>query len=877
MAGIQRRRKLGAHRMGGLPCGNPGAQSQAGEQGGSYRQQQTLSKRHAAKPHPADGWVKQTHGGRENSLQDREVGLSRRWRGLGFIAAHEGAAAFMLCLSRCIALLAAAAWPAPLYAQPAPAEPANAQPGATATQVVQEQVTVVGTSPLLGSGIDRNLVPAATQVLSSANIDREGAPDLLEALNTQVAGINSDSASGNQYQPSIFYNGFEVSALQGTSQGLAVYTNGIRFNQAFGDTVNWDLIPSVAIGRVNVEGSNPVFGLNALGGSINVALKDGFSYHGGAADISGGSFGQVQGNIQYGLQSGEQALYAAGSVIHQDGWRDLQSTDIQNFYGDWGIRHDGTELHLDLSAANSVINGPGTSPIELLAADPAAQFTAPNAIANRYVQTGLRGNVDLSDTRSLQFQTYYSYFQQRVVNGNAPNDTPCNDGSGLLCQAPGVYSTTRGGGAIPAFLGNNAAYNELDTQTTNTNSYGASGQFTDTGELLSLKNHFVAGASFDGAQTEFSATAYIGGVTPVSRVFIGPGVVIDELGNTVPVRVAISDSDAGGYVSDTLKLTDALAVTASGRFNFAEVDLRDQGAGDLTGNHAFARFNPAAGATYKVASWLTAYAGYAEANRAPTPAELSCAGPQNACSLANFFVGDPDLKQVVAHTIEAGLRGHVNLSDTARFGYDIGLYHTDSNNDILFINSPTLNRAYFANVGQTRRQGFSARFDLTLPRVTVYASYTYTDATAQTRYTESTGSNPAADANGDIVVQPGNTLPGIPRNILKLGVDGDISQAWHAGADGQLQSGQFLVGDEANLTPRLPGFFTLNLHTSYDITRRIQLFADVQNALDRKYYTFGSFAPTNAVYLAQAPNAANPRSYSPAAPIGAFGGVQVTF
>jgi iron complex outermembrane recepter protein len=784
--------------------------------------------------------------------------------------------------TRILALLSAAALPAPLHAQSAPAQPTAAQPAsgqqtAPAVPAVQEQVTVVGTSPLLGSGIDRNLIPAATQVLSSANIDREGAPDLLEALSTQVAGINSDSASGNQYQPSIFYNGFEVSALQGTSQGIAVYTNGIRFNQAFGDTVNWDLIPSVAIGHVNVEGSNPVFGLNALGGSINVALKDGFTYYGGEADISGGSFGQIQGDIQYGLQSGDQAFYAAGSVIHQDGWRDLQSTDIQNFYGDWGIHHDGVELHLDLTAANSVINGPGTAPVQLLAADPAAQFTAPNAIANRYVQTGLRGTADISDTRSLQFQAYYSYFQQRVVNGNTANDTPCDDGSGLLCQGPGDYSTTRGGGLIPAFLGNNAAYSELDTQTTNTNSYGGSGQFSDTGDLFGLKNHFVAGASFDGAQTEFSATAYIGGLSPVTRDFIGPGVVLDEPGNNVPVRVAISDTYTGGYASDTLNLTDALAVTASGRFNFAEVDLHDQGGGDLTGNHAYSRFNPAAGATYKFASWLTAYAGYAEANRAPTPAELSCAGPQNSCSLANFFVGDPDLKQVVAHTVEAGLRGHLNLSDTARFGYDFGLYHTDSDDDILFINSPTLNRAYFANVGQTRRQGLSARFDLKLPSVMFYVNYTYTDATAQTTYTESAGSNPAANADGNIVVRPGDSLPGIPRNMLKIGVDGDITEAWHAGADGQLQSGQFLVGDEANLTPRLPGFFTLNLHTSYDITPRIQLFADMQNALDRKYYTFGTFSPTSSVYLAQAPYATNPRSYSPAAPLGAFGGVRVTF
>ena len=781
----------------------------------------------------------------------------------------------MRCSLRRLALAFVAVMPAPLYAQTAAAPTVLAQ--AAPTPAAVELITVVGTSPLLGSGIDRNLIPAETQVLGSADIAREGAPDVLQALNTQVAGINLDSASGNQYQPSIFYNGFEVSPLQGTSQGIAVYTNGIRFNQPFGDTVNWDLIPDVAISKLNVEGSNPVFGLNALGGSINVALKDGFSYHGGEADISGGSFGQIQGDIQYGQQSGDQAFYAAGSVIHQDGWRDLQSTDIQNFYGDWGIKHDGVEIHLDLTAANSVINGPGTSPIQLLAADPSAQFTAPNAMANRYIQAGLRSNVDISDVMSLQFQGYYSYFQQRVVNGNSPNDTPCDDGSGLLCQAPGVYSTTRGGGTIPAYLGNNAAYSELDTQTTNTNSYGAAVQFTDTGELFGLKNHFVAGVSFDGAQTEFSATAYIGGLTPVTRVFIGPGEVIDEPGVNVPVRVAISDAYAGGYASDTLNLTDALAVTASGRFNFAEIDLLDQGGGDLTGNHAFARFNPAAGVTYQFAPWLTAYAGYAEANRAPTPSELSCAGPQNSCSLANFFVGDPDLKQVVAHTVEAGLRGHLDLSEEAHLSYDLGLFHTDSDDDIIFINSPTLNRAYFANVGQTRRQGLSARVDLKLQRVTFYADYTYTDATIQTGYTESAGSNPDGNSAGNIVVQPGDTLPGIPRNTLKVGVDGAITEAWRAGADGQLQTGQYLVGDEANLTPRLPGFFTLNLHTSYDVTPRIQLFANVQNALDRKYYTFGTFSPTNSVFLSQAPDATNPRSYSPAAPIGAFGGVRVRF
>ena len=130
-------------------------------------------------------------------------------------------------------------------------------------------------------------------------------------------------------------------------------------------------------------------------------------------------------------------MYVAASGMHQDGWRDLQSSDLENFYGDIGWRGDTGELHFNTLLANSRLNGPGTSPVELLAADPAAQFTGPNAIYNTFVQVSLSGNVAISDTISLQAVTYYNNFLQRVTNGNAPNDVPCNDGSGLLCSDPG--------------------------------------------------------------------------------------------------------------------------------------------------------------------------------------------------------------------------------------------------------------------------------------------------------------------------------------------------------------------------------------------------------------------------------------------------------
>ncbi len=754
---------------------------------------------------------------------------------------------------------------------------AAAQTTQPAAQPVIElpPVDVIGASPLIGSGIDRNAVPAETHVLTGNDLRREGTPNLLGSLNQQIGGVALDSASGNPNQPTLFYHGFAASPLQGTPQGLAVYVNGIRFNQPFGDTVDWDLIPNIAIDRLNVEGSNPVFGLNALGGSVNIQLKNGFTWQGFEASLSGGSFGQIQGEFQYGKQIGNVSAYAAGTVLHQNGWRDLQSSDLQNFYGDVGWRSERAELHLNATAAHSVLNGPGTSPVELLAVAPNAQFTAPNQISNQYAAVSLTGNLAVTDTTSIQALAYYRYFLQRVTNGNAPNDTPCNDSSGLLCFDSG-FSTTLGGGFIPDFL-NGGPYSELDNQTTNTNAYGASAQVTNTNDLFGLKNHFVAGMSFDGAQTMFTATSLIGVLTAPDRVFIGPGVVIDEPGTNSPVRVAISSPTYGVYFADTLNITPALALTVSGRFNTATIDLNDQNGGDLTGNHRYNHFNPAGGITYEFAPWLTAYAGYAVANRAPTPAELSCAGPNNSCSLANFFVGDPDLQQVVSYTLEAGVRGTLTPFDGAKLSYNVAFFRSNLDNDIAFINSDTQGRAFFANIGQTRRQGVDVGLQLKTDRWLAYIAYSYVAATFQSGFVEASGSNPAADPDGNITIRPGNRLPGIPANQVKLGFNYKVTDKWNVGAIAIAASGAYLFGDEANLTPALPGYFTMNLTTSYQLTDHIQLFAWAQNITNARYYTFGTFSPTSSVFLAQAPGATNTRSYSPAAPIGGFGGVRVSF
>ena len=728
-----------------------------------------------------------------------------------------------------------------------------------------------------GLEFDRNTVPAQTHVLTSRDITRDGDANALRALNEQVPGVTLDAAAGNPFQPSLFYHGFQASPLQGNPQGLAVYVNGARFNQPFGDIVNWDLIPSIAIDRMDLVGSNPVFGLNALGGALAVQMKNGFGYHGAEVDALGGSFDQYQGQLQSGVQVGDTAAYLAVTGVHEGGWRDLQSSNLGNLYGDIGWRGDRGEVHVNVIAANTRLNGPGTSPVQLLAVDPAAQFTAPNLITNSYTQVNLTSSYQISDNTSLQGNLYSEYLLQKVANGNVPNATPCDDDTGFLCVSPGVFATGRDGAPITDFL-NGGPYSDLDQQSTNTYGYGGALQATNRTPLFGHPNHFIAGISFDGGQTLFSASTQIGGLTLEDRVFFGPGITIDQAdGSIAPVRLAVSNAYYGAFFTDTFDVTPKLSANLAGRYNFAQINLSDQLGSALSGDHSFGHFNPAGGLTWKLLPEVSAYASYAVANRAPTPAELSCASAASPCSLANFFVGDPSLQQVVAHTVEAGLRARAHPFAGATLSSTLAYFHTTLDNDIQFVNSPIQGRAFFQNVGSTLRQGIDLDIEFKTDRLLAWLAYSYTDAQFQTGFTASSENNPGADSEGNIQTQSGDRLPGIPANLVKLGVDYKLTDAWTVGGSGIYASGQFLFGDEANLTPPTPPYFVANLHTSYQVTKNLQLYALLQNAFNATYYTFGTFSPTASIPIVQAPGATNPRSYSPAAPIGVTVGLRATF
>jgi iron complex outermembrane receptor protein len=351
----------------------------------------------------------------------------------------------------------------------------------------------------------------------------------------------------------------------------------------------------------------------------------------------------------------------------------------------------------------------------------------------------------------------------------------------------------------------------------------------------------------------------------------GTGIVVAQPdGQVGPVSVNTRNVYTGLYATNTFDLTPQLALTAGGRFNTASIRLNDQLGTALNSAHEFQRFNPVLGATYKIRSDLTAYLGYSESNRVPTPSELACADPARPCLLDNFLVSDPPLKQVVGRTWEAGLRGRP-FGAGSPLTVALGVFRTVTSDDITSVPSEVTGRGFFQNVGRSRRQGVEASAQLRWNGWQLHAAYNFIDATFRDTVVLSSPNNPFA-VGGLITVSPGDQIPSIPRHRLKAGVDYSLTDRWTIGAFLIAASGQHLRGDESNLNPMLPGYWVVNLDTSYQVDKHLTVFGTVRNLFDRRYYTFGTFFDTTEI---PSLGLTDPRTYSPGSPLAAYAGLRL--
>ncbi len=432
-----------------------------------------------------------------------------------------------------------------------------------------------------------------------------------------------------------------------------------------------------------------------------------------------------------------------------------------------------------------------------------------------------------------------------------------------------------------------------------------------------LDHRVLAGAAYDASRVDFAQSGRFGYIEADRSVTLvdGPGALADgtqDSEGAFDSRVDLSSRSRtwSVYASDTVALGARTHLTLAGRYNRNTVATSDAlapggGPGSLDGSHVFARFNPAAGVTFAATPALTAYAGVGQGSRAPSAVELGCADPASPCKLPNAFAGDPPLRQVVATTFEAGVRGA--LAD-GRLRWNVGAFRSDNRDDLLFVSDSAAGYGYFRNFGRTRRQGVEAGFTaLPAPGWRVGANLSLLDATY--RSTETVGgagnsSNDAAQAGfpgteGRIRIEPGDRIPLLPDRVLKLHAERAFGARWRIGADFAAVAGAPARGNENGrhepdgryyLGPgRSAGYGVLNLNADWRAAPGVTLFLRVGNVLDRRYASaaqLGAYGfDANGGFVARAfPADANgdrpvPRStfLAPGAPRAAWVGVRYSF
>jgi iron complex outermembrane recepter protein len=720
---------------------------------------------------------------------------------------------FHRSLRAALCLCAAAPFALSVHAQD------NADGSNPAAVLETPTVEVVGTTPLPGIGIPINQVPGNVQAITGETIEVQQPTNLSDFLNSNLGSVNVGSGQANEFVPDVNFRGFTASSQLGVPQGISVFIDGVRVNEAFGDTVYWDLIPQQAISTINlIPGSNPVFGLNTLGGALSINTKSGKEYPGGSVILQGGSWERLNATAEFGAQKGPFDFYVMGNWFDEEGWREHSPSRLQQLFGKIGYETSDFDADLSYSFADNELEGTQTSPLSLLEADPEEAYTYPDITENRLDFINLRLSKVLTDDKLVAGNVYYRHFKSNNFSSNV-NDAFNGTGPGDSCNGTGD-------GECPA---------SNDTSEIDTDGFGGTLQFTLLRRLFARDNKLTVGVSYDEGKTTFTQFEQ-------DAVFSADRGTVAVEDFELETDVDTENRYYGVYVTDTFSFNEITHLTLSGRYNWADVEIRNRSGDpdddDLNGDHSFNRFNPAVGLNWNPNRMFNTWASYNEGMRVPTAAELTCADPDDPCKLPNAFLADPPLDPVISKTFELGTRGALSPN----WSYTASVYRTDLDDDIQFISasgSGTL--GFFQNVGDTRRQGLELGLAARFGRLTISGQYGYIDATFESTFTVASANNSSADAAGDIVVRPGDTIPGIPKHNFKVRADFAFTPKLAAGANLIYASEQYARGDENNEDEngKVPDYFVMNVDARYQITKQLQLFGRITNLFDTEYETFG--------------------------------------
>lgn len=745
-------------------------------------------------------------------------------------------------------------------------------------------VEVVGTTPVPGLATPVDEIPANVQVVTGETMQERQSVNVPDFMQQALPSVFIQEVQNNPFQPNLTYRGFLSSPLLGSPQGLSVFQDGVRINEPLGDVVNYDLIPLNAISTMTlIPGSNPVFGLNTLGGAIEFRTKSGAYYPGFEAQASGGSFGRKQAEFAWGGYGEQVDYFVAVNWFDEDGWRDFSPTEVRQAFAKVGWENAETDFDLSITRGDTDLTGNGVLPESMLNQRREQIFTYPDNTQNDMTMVALNGSHWMNDKVLLSGLIYQRSNKTKTLNGDGNDDF---EEDPLLDGAEGA----NGG------LGVNSETAVSNRSVTDQDSMGIGLQASWVLE----RNTLSVGVTHDRSESEFKSTSQVG-IFNADRSVLEQGAEIDENGLD-------GETDTTSvYFTDTFKVTPKLAATLSGRYNQTNVKTTDTlvlTPPNLDGDHSYSKFNPAIGFTYAANPALTTYAGWNQGSRAPSPIELGCADPANPCTLPAGLASDPFLEQVVAQTIELGVRGRM----TNTLQWNAGAYRTVSKDDILFVGTST-SAGFFTNFGETQRQGVELgisgdsggrfRWDL---------NYSYVDATFESsacllsennssRGTSAVCTDVGGGTGDDLIlVSPGDQIPGIPEHQVRLSGDFRVTDKWSVGGSVVAFSDQYAHGNENNQHQsgdatdllgdtrtfqgggKVAGYAILNLTTRFQLGSSWELFARVNNVFDREYSSAAILAenPFDAagVFQTNSDDWARETFYAPGAPRALYVGVK---
>lgn len=710
-----------------------------------------------------------------------------------------------------------------------PTSPAQAQ-SAAASPVQDDdrvrtlrQVEVIHRTPLAGLEIPLSQYPGNAQQADDGAIERAGASTLSDFMSRRFAGVASNEVQGNPFQVDLTYRGQRLSPILGTPQGLSVWFDGVRINQPLGDVVNWDLVPETAIANVAlVPGSNPLYGQNTLGGAIVLSSKSGWTHPGTEAEVSAGSFGRLRTEVSHGqrFDDGWHAFVSAARW-QERGWRDASRSQLGNVFLKAG-RQDGDDgWSLSLLDAASRLGGNGLLSASLAPVDRAAFYTGPDSTRAHDQVLTLQGTRTLDGGMRLSLLGWTRRGTRNAVTGDIDDDwrqwlqSCAGQAAASVCSDP----------ADPGFVASDAQLNRSQTRQSE---HGFSLQ----------ASHRSGGRQFAvGIDASSSRIRYV--QTSQAAQFDAARLAQPLPGSTESVEASLDGrvSRIGLFATSEFTLAPGTQASASLRWDSTRT-TNTLGGADAQPAESFRyrKLNPSFGLVHAVSPALTLFASAMQGTRVPTALELGCADPANPCVLPTGLQSDPYLKQVVARTVEAGLRAQPveGLKLTG------SVFSTDSRDDVVFLRSDVSQAGYFANIDRTQRRGaeLGARWqrgDLELQANASWLRATYGSTLVLP--------GPLSTAERPNLVAAGSPIAGMPTRTLKLSADWHATPALTLGMDLQASGSQVVAGNEGGSRPelgRLAGFALLHGRARWKMTERLQAWVRVGNLLDRRTTNFAS-------------------------------------